>query len=76
MFPDKKDIEEVIESLKIHVDACSVVSAMTNAKRVGGLIDTSRSLNKISKDEAMNYHNKSNQIIRKFDDRCSCTFKM
>lgn len=75
VFPDKKDIEDAIESLEISVDACSAVFAMINAKRVGGLIDTSKSLRKISPDEAMDYHNKSNQIIRKFDDKCSCTFK-
>lgn len=75
MFPRKKDIEDAIESLGIHVDACNAVSAMTNAKRVGGLIDLSQSLRKISPAEAMDYHEKSNQIIRKFDDKCSCTFK-
>lgn len=76
MFPDKKDIEEAITSLDIHVDACSAVNMATNAKRVGGLIDLSQSLKKISSNEAMDYHKKANQIIRKFDDKCSCTFKI
>lgn len=75
MFPTKKDIEEAITSLGIHVDACSAVTTMMHAKRIGGLIDSARSMRNISKDEEMDYHNKSNQIIRKFDDKCTCTFK-
>lgn len=75
VFPTKKDIEEAITSLEIHVDACSAVTTMMHAKRIGGLIDAAQSMRNISKDEATNYHNKSNQIIRKFDDECSCTFK-
>lgn len=74
-FPTKKDIEKAIESLEIHVDACSATSTMLHAKRIGGLIDAAQSNRNISKDEATEYHNKSNQIIRKFDDKCSCTFK-
>lgn len=76
MYPDKKDIEEAIESLNIHVDACMAVNTAIYAKRIGGLIDSSQLLKKISPDEAMDYHKKANQIIRKFDDKCSCTFKI
>jgi len=76
MFPDKKDIEEAIVSLDIHVDACMAANTAIQAKRVGGLIDVSQSLRKISRDEAMDYHKRASQIIRKFDDKCSCTFKM
>ena len=76
MFPDNQDIEEAIASLDIHVDACRAVNIATHAKRVGGLIDLSQSLKKLSPNEAMDYHKIADQIIRKFDDKCSCTFKI
>ena len=75
VYPTKKDIEEALTSLDIHVNACKAVTAMLHSKRIGAMIDAAQSMRHISKDEDTDYHNKSNQIIRKFDNKCSCSFK-
>ena len=75
VFPTKKDIENTIKSLEIHVDACAEYDVVMTSKRIGGLIAMSESSGYISKDEAKDCHNKANQIIRKFRETCSCTHK-
>ena len=75
VYPTKKDIDEAIESLSINVDVCSEWGVPINAKRVGGVIQLAESSKHITKDEAKYYHDKSNELIRKFKDTCSCTHK-
>ena len=63
MYPVKKDIEEGIESLRIHLRALQFYSTMMTMKRLSGMIENAWCKKKISPDEYGKYHKEINDII-------------
>ena len=76
VYPTKKDIEDVVEYLRIQVDECSAYDVPMAAKRVGELIAMAESEKIISTHEGNIFHKRSNESIRKFEETCYCIHRI
>ena len=66
MYPLKKDVEEVIESLEINLDAHALIGCMLNSKRLGGMLERALIEKNISSDDFMKYHKEINVLIESY----------
>ena len=66
MYPSKNDIVEVIESLKIALDAHALIGCMLNSKRLGGMLERALIEKNISFDDFSKYHKEINTLIESY----------